>query len=191
VKTLAQLQTISGWRMTVVLDTSFSASPLTVQLNITNPVALAAGGYRSTLHMHARDDTQTPFFNGDLVAIGNATDADTLLGGLLPAAMVVEKDLAACMTFEQAAADAHTRTGVTVTFFNDPTEIEYAVMLMLTTVACVTEFATVSPGLHDDACTMRSDLQAGLAAGGFQTPPDACVIHRNSAEPKQQGETKS
>src|SRR5262249_47252912 len=151
-KTSVQLQTISRWRMTVafcvagllaalppkpvlaaqtplLLDTSFSIGPLAVQLNITNPVAQpGGGGYRSTLHMHVRDDTQTPAFNGDLVAIGNAADADTLLGGLLPAAMIVKKDLLAGMTFEQAAADAQTKTGVTVTFFNDPTAVEYAVM---------------------------------------------------------------
>jgi len=199
-KTSVQLQTISRWRMTVafcvagllaalppkpvlaaqtplLLDTSFSIGPLAVQLNITNPVAQpGGGGYRSTLHMHVRDDTQTPAFNGDLVAIGNAADADTLLGGLLPAAMIVKKDLLAGMTFEQAAADAQTKTGVTVTFFNDPTAVEYAVMLALIIVVCITASATVSPGLHDDACTIKSNLLDGLAAGGFQTPPDPCVI---------------
>jgi Flp pilus assembly pilin Flp len=198
-KTSAQLQTISGWRITIavclvgllaamppkpvlatqtplLLDTSFSIGPLAVQLNITNPVAQPAGGYRSTLHMHARDDTQTPAFNGDLVAIGNAADVDTLLGGLFPAAMIVKKDILAGMTFEQAAADAQTKTAVTVTFFNDPTAVEYAVMLALIIVVCITESATVSPGLHDDACTIKSNLLAGLAAGGFQEPPDPCLI---------------
>jgi Flp pilus assembly pilin Flp len=198
-KTSAHLQTISGWRITVavclagllaampprpvlatqtplLLDTSFSAGPLAVQLNITNPVAQPTGGYRSTLHLHARDDTQTPAFNGDLVATGNAADADTLLGGLLPAAMIVKKDLLAGMTFDQAAADAQTKTGVTVTFFNDPTAVEYAVMLALIIVVCITASATVSPGLHDDACTIKSTLLSGLAAGGFQTPPDPCLI---------------
>jgi Flp pilus assembly pilin Flp len=198
-KTSAQFHTISGWRITValclagllaatpsrpvlakqtplLLDTSFSAGPLAVQLNITNPVAQPTGGYRSTLHLHARDDTQTPAFNGDLVAIGNAADADTLLGGLLPAAMIVKKDLLAGMTFTQAAADAQTKTGVTVTFFNDPTAVEYAVMLALIIVVCITASATVSPGLHNDACTIKSNLLAGLAAGGFQTPPDPCLI---------------
>jgi Flp pilus assembly pilin Flp len=198
-KTSAQLQTISGWRITVavclagllaalppkpvlatqtplLLDTSFSIGPLAVQLNITNPVAQPTGGYRSTLHLHARDDTQTPAFNGDLLAIGNAADADTLLGGLLPAAMIVKKDILAGMTFGQAAADAQTKTGVTVTFFNDPTAVEYAVMLALIIVVCITASATVSPGLHDDACTIKSNLLAGLAAGGFQEPPDPCLI---------------
>ena len=198
-KTSAHLQTISRWRITVavclagllaampskpvlatqtplLLDTSFSVGPLAVQLNITNPVAQPTGGYRSTLHLHARDDTQTPAFNGDLVATGNAADVDTLLGGLLPAAMIVKKDLLAGTTFEQAAADAQTKTGVTVMFFNDPTAVEYAVMLALIIVVCITEAATVSPGLHDGACTIKSNLLAGLAAGGFQTPPDPCLI---------------
>src|SRR5215471_17753667 len=123
------------------LDVSFSFGSLAVQLNITNPVALPSGVLRSTLHMHARDDTQTPPFNGDLVAIGNAPDADTLLGGLLPAAIIVKKDLFAGMTFEQASADAQTKTGVTITFFNDPTAVEYAVMIALIIVVCITSAA--------------------------------------------------
>jgi hypothetical protein len=197
--TSAQLQTLGGWRIPValcvagvlaamppepvlapqtplLLDISFSIGPTTVQLNITNPVAQPAGGYHSTLHVHIRDDTQTPAFNGDLVAIGNATDADTLLGGLLPAAMIVKKDLLAGMTFEQAAADAQTKTGVTVTFFNDPTAVEYLVTLAITIVVVITGAATVSPGLRDDACAIKSTLLSALTAGGFQEPPDPCLI---------------
>lgn len=199
-KTLVKVQTISRWRMTVaafvaglvaaippnpafaaqsplLLDVSFSNGPLAVQLNITNAVAASQGLFRSTLHIHIRDDSQTPNFNGDLIAIGNAPDADTLLGGLLPAAIIVKKDLFAGMTFQQASADAQTKTGVTVTFFNDPTAVEYAVMLALIIVVCITATATVSPGLHDDACTIKSTLVAGLAAAGFSsTPTDSCVI---------------
>ena len=199
-KNSMQLQTISGWRMTValclagllaalpptpllaaqrplLLDTSFSIGPLAVRLDITNPVAQPVGGWRSTLHLHVRDDTQMPVFNGHLEAIGNAPDADTLLGGLLPAAMIVKKDLFAGMTFEQAAADAQAKTGVTVTSFNDPTAVEYAVMLALIIVVCITASATVSPGLHDDACTIKSTLTAGLKAGGFPVEPsDPCLI---------------
>jgi Flp pilus assembly pilin Flp len=199
-KTSGKVQTISGWRMTVaafvaglvgaippspvaaaqsplLLDVSFSVGSVALQLNITNPVAQPQGIFRSTLHVHIRDDSQTPNFNGDLVAIGNAPDADTLLGGLLPAALIVKQDLFAGMTFEQATADAQTKTGVTVTFFNDPTAVEYAVMLALIIVVCITAISNVSPGLHDDACTIKSNLLAGLAAGGFPTtPPDSCVI---------------
>jgi Flp pilus assembly pilin Flp len=198
-KTLGKVQSMSGWRMTVaafvaglvgaippspvvaaqipfLLDVSFNSGPLAVQLNITNP-AQSQGLFRSTLHIHVRDDSQTPNFNGDLVAIGNAADADTLLGGLLPAALIVKQDLFAGMTFEQAAADAQTKTGVTVTFFNDPTAVEYAVMLALIIVVCITEVSNISPGIHDDACNIKSTLVAGLTAAGIPTtPPDSCVI---------------
>jgi Flp pilus assembly pilin Flp len=199
-KTSLNIQHISSWRMAVaafvaglvgaippqpvvaappsplLLDVSFSVGSIAVQLNITNPAPQPGGLFRSTLHMHARDNTQTPPFNGDIVATGNAPDADTLLGGLLPAALIVKQDLFAGMTFEQAVADAQTKTGVTVTFFNDPTAVEYAVMLALIIVVCITAIARVSPPLHDEACTIKTNLMAGLAAAGFQEPPDPCVI---------------
>jgi hypothetical protein len=199
-KNSVEIQTMSRWRMTVaafvaglvgaipsspavaaqsplLLDVSFSTGSLAVQLNITNPVAASQGLFRSTLHIHIRDDSATPNFNGDLIAIGSAGDADTLLGELLPAALIVKQDLFAGMTFQQAAADAQAKTGVTVTFFNDPTAVEYAVMLALIIVVCITSTASVSPGLHDDACTIKSNLVAGLAAAGIPTTPsDSCVI---------------
>ena len=90
----------------LVLDLSFNIGPIAAQLNITRPVAQPGGVFKSTLHIHARDDTQTPAFNADVVATGQAADADTLLGGFLPAAIIVLKDVAAGMTFQQAAADA-------------------------------------------------------------------------------------
>src|SRR5262249_50885209 len=132
-KTSPNIQHISSWRMAVaafvaglvgailpqpvvaappsplLLDVSFSVGSIAVQLNITNPALQPGGLFRSTLHIHVRDDSQTPNFNGDLVAIGNAADPDTLLGGLLPAALIVKQDLFAGMTFEQAAADAQTK----------------------------------------------------------------------------------
>lgn len=200
-KTSLNIQHISSWRMAVaafvaglvgaippqpvvaappsplLLDVSFSVGSVALQLNITNPVGLPQGFFRSTLHVHVRDDSQTPALNGDIVAIGNATDADTLLGGLIPAALIVKQDLVAGMIFQQAAADAQTKTGVNVTFFNDPTAVEYAVMLALIIVVCITAIANVSPPLHDDSCTIKSNLVAGLAAAGFPTtPPDSCVI---------------
>ena len=118
----------------------------------------------------------TPAFNGDPVATGQAADADTLLGRFLPAAIIVEKDLLAGMTFQQAAADAQAKTGVKVTFFNDPTAVEYAVMLALIIVVCITAIDIVQPGLKGQLCTIRGNLEAGLAAGGVPTnPPDACA----------------
>ena len=160
----------------LLIDVSFNSGPLAVQLNITNPVQ-TQGLFRSTLHIHVRDDSQTPNFNGDLVAMGNAPDSDTLLGGLLPAAIIVKQDLATGMTFQLASADAQKKTGVIVTFFNDPTAVEYAVMLALIIVVCITAETTVSPGLHDDGCAIKSTLVAGLEAAGFPTTPtDSCVI---------------
>jgi hypothetical protein len=161
--------------MPLVLDLSFNIGPIALQLDITKPVVLPGGAFKSTLHVHARDDTQTPAFNGDLVATGQAADADTLLGGFLPAALIVEKDLLAGLTFQQAAADAQAKTGVTVTFFNDATMVEYALLLGLIAIACMDTIRTVSPRLGGDACTIRGKLEAGLAALGFSNPPDPCA----------------
>lgn len=158
----------------LILDISASVGPIAVQLNITNPVAQPTGVFRSTLHMHARDDTQTPVFNADLIATGQAPDANTLLGGFLPAALIVKQNLLGGMTFQQAAADAQTKTGVTVTFFNDATLAEYGLLLALIAAVCMGAVANIQPGLGDQACTIRTKLQAGLAALGFQNPPDPC-----------------
>jgi Flp pilus assembly pilin Flp len=147
-----------------------------VEYNITNPVVQPGGGFKTTLHIHAQDDTQTPAVNADLVASGQAADANTLLGGFLPAAIIVLKDIAAGITFQQAAADAQTKTGVTVTFLHDPTAVEYAVMLALIIVVCITDITMVQPGFTDQACEIRSHLEAGLTAAGVQAPPDPCVI---------------
>jgi Flp pilus assembly pilin Flp len=162
-------------RTPLMLDLSFNIGPIAAQLDITNPVAQPGGGFKSTLHIHARDDTQTPAVNADLVATGQAADANTLLGGFLPAAIIVEKDLLAGMTFQQAAADAQAKTGVRVTFFNDPTAVEYAVMLALIIVVCITGITRVQPGLGDQACAIRAKLEAGLAAAGIVNPPDPCA----------------
>jgi len=159
----------------LVLDLSFNIGPIAAQLNITNVVAQPGGGFKSTLHIHARDDTQTPAFTADLVAAGQAADADTLLGGLLPAAIIVLKDIAAGKTFQQAAADAQTKTGVTVTFLHDPTAVEYAVMLALIIVVCITDIVVVQPGSSPQLCTIRGNLEAGLAAAGVVNPPDPCA----------------
>ena len=196
-KKSVQIRTISGWRMTVAIcvvslleaialkavfatasqlniDTSFSVGPVAGQLNITNPTAQQGGGYRSTLHVHLRDDTQTPPLNDDLVATGNAADVDTLLGGLFSAALIVGQDLLNNMTFEQAVADAQTKTSVTMTFFNDGiAEYDISAQLMELCEYCA---AVVQSSLREDACTIRANLMTGMAAGGFPIPPDPCVI---------------
>jgi Flp pilus assembly pilin Flp len=158
----------------LVIDISASVGPIAVQLNITKVVAQPGGLFSSTLHMHARDDTQTPVFNADLIAIGQAPDANTLLGGFLPAALIVKQDLLAGMTFEQASADAQAKTGVAVTFLNDVSMAEYALLLFLISVALLTGVVAIQPGLGDQACAIRAKLQAGIAALGFQNPPDPC-----------------
>ena len=160
---------------TLVLDISVNVGPIAVQLDITKPVAQPATGvFKSTLHIHARDDTQTPAFNADLVATGQAADADTLLGGFLPASIIVKQDLLAGMTFQQAAADAQAKTGVTVTFFNDATMVEYGLMVALIAVVCIGSITRIQPGLADDTCAIRAKLQAGIAAIEPQAPPDPC-----------------
>lgn len=159
----------------LMLDISFNIGPIAAQLVITRSVEQPPGMFSSTLHEHIRDDTKIPAFNGGLVATGQAADPDTLLGGLLPAALIVKQDLLAGMTFQQAAADAQAQTGVTVTFFNDPTAVEYSVLLALIIVVCISGIARVQPELRDDGCMIRAKLEAGLAALGFQNPPDVCV----------------
>ena len=158
------------------INISFSIGSIATQLDITKPVAQPATGvFKSTLHMHARDDTQTPPFNGDLVAIGQAADADTLVGGFLPAAIIVKQDLLAGMTFQLAAADAQAKTGVTVTFLNDVSMAEYALLLVAVLLLAVSRIVVIQPGLGDDACAIRAKLEAGLAILEPQAPPDPCA----------------
>jgi hypothetical protein len=167
-------QPLLAGQTSLVLDLSFNIGPIAAELHITKPVAQPGGVFKSTLHAHARDDTQMPAFNGDLVATGQAADSDTLVGGFLPAALIVLKDVAAGMTFQQAAADAQAKTGVTVTFLNDPGLTEYALILALIAIIAIAAIVIVQPGLSDHACTIRGHLQAGLAAFGFVNPPDPC-----------------
>ena len=158
----------------LVLNISVDIGPIAAQLDITKPVAHPAGVFNSTLHLHARDDTQTPAFNGNLVATGEAPDPDTLVGGFLPAAIIVKQDLLAGMTFQQASADAQAKTGVTVTFLNDVSMGEYALLLALIAISLVVSIVQIQPTLGDQACTIRAKLEAGLAALGVQNPPDPC-----------------
>jgi len=168
-------QPLLAGQMPLVIDISFNIGPIAAQLDITKPVAQPATGvFRSTLHIHARDDTQTPVFNADLVATGQAADANTLLGSFLPASIIVKQDLLAGMTFQQAAADAQAKTGVTITFLNDATMVEYGLLLALIAVVCMGSITRVQPGLSDDACAIRAKLQAGIAAIEPQAPPDPC-----------------
>ena len=160
----------------LVIDISFNIGPIAAQLDITKPIAQPGTGlFKSTLHIHARDDTQTPAFNADLVSIGQAADANMLLGGFVPAALIVKQDLLAGMTFQQAAADAQAKTGVTVSFLNDATMVEYALLLALIAISLMVRIVNIQPGLGDDACAIRANLQAGLAILEPQAPPDPCA----------------
>jgi Flp pilus assembly pilin Flp len=164
----------------LALEISVNIGPLATRVHITKPVAQSvttpAGGsavvFRSTLHVHAQDETQTPTFNADLVSTAEAADPETLVGGFLPAAIRVEQDLLAGMTFQQAVADAQAKTGVTVTFFQDATMVEYGLMLALIIVVCITAItkANVTPTLNGQACTIQSNLVAGLTAIGVVVP---------------------
>src|SRR5260370_1880951 len=82
------------------------------------------------------------------------------------------------MPFNQASAYAQSKTGFTVTFFEDPTAVEYAVMLALIIVVCITAIdnANVAPTLNNQACTIQSKVVAGLTAIGIVVPPGACAI---------------
>jgi hypothetical protein len=160
----------------LMLDLSFNIGPIAAQLDITKPVTQTASGlFHSTLHVHARDDTQMPAFNADLVATGQAADADTLLGGFLPAALIVKQDLLAGMTFPQASADAQAKTGVTVTFLNDAVMVEYALLLVAVLLLAASRIVVIQPGLGGDVCAIRANLQAGLAILEPQAPPDPCA----------------
>jgi Flp pilus assembly pilin Flp len=58
---------------------------------------------------------------------------------------------------------------------NDATLAEYGLMLALIAVVCMAEVTQVQPGLTDDACAIRAELQAGIAAIQPQAPPDPCA----------------
>lgn len=159
----------------LLLDISASVGPIAVQLNITKPVLQPNTGlFNGTLHMHAHDESQTPVFNADLVATAQAANSNVLVGGFLPAALIVKQDELAGMTFQQASADAQAKTGVTVTFFNDATMAEYGLLLALIAVVCLSDVHTIQPALGAQACEIRTQMQSGLAALGFQNPPDPC-----------------
>ena len=172
---LIPLRGVLASQTPLLVDLSFNIGPIAAQLNITKPVAQPTGMFSSTLHVHARDDTQTPAFNADLVSTGQASDPDTLVGGFLPAALIVKNDLLAGMTFQQAAADAQAKTGVTITFLNDATMVEYGLLLVAVLLLSVTRVVTIQPGLGGDGCAIRANLQAGLAILEPQAPPDPCA----------------
>ena len=154
------------------LDVSFNVGPIAAAVQMTNPVQQPGGTFKATLHLQARDDTQTPHFNASLEAVGEAADPETLLGGLLPAAIQVERDLAAGSTLADAVADAQAKTGVTLTSFHDPTAVEYAVMLALIIVVCITAIdSNVSTPVRPQLQAILVELRDSLAAIQVIPPP--------------------
>jgi Flp pilus assembly pilin Flp len=164
VPTLASAQTGTAPSVTK-FDTSFNVGPIAVSLQMTNPIQAQTGVVWDTLHIEARDDTQTPPLHAILDAVGQAPDAATLLGGFLPAAIVVQNDLAAGLTLAQAVADAQAKTGVTITSFHDGLT-EYALILALIAILAVAALTVASPPLNPQMTAILTKMQTSLAAVG-------------------------
>jgi hypothetical protein len=160
--TLAQ----AGTALSVTqFNTSFNLGPIAVSLQMTNPIQAQTSVVWDTLHIEARDDTQTPPFHATLDAVGQAADAATLLGGFLPAAIVVQNELAAGKTLAQAVADAQAKTGVTITSFHDGL-VEYALILALIAILVIVALKDSSPPLNPQLSAILSKMQVSLAAVG-------------------------
>lgn len=169
--TLAQTgtpTTVSTAQSATKLDTSFNIGPVAVSMQMTNPIQAQSGVVWDTLHIEARDDTQTPAMHATLDAVGQAADVATLLGGFLPAAIIVENELAAGTALSQAVADAQTKTGVTITSFHDGL-VEYALELALIAILVIVAMKASSPALSPQMSAILSRMQTSLAAvGGSQ-----------------------
>jgi Flp pilus assembly pilin Flp len=154
------------------VDLSFNLGPIAVSVQMTHPVQDPSGIVWDTLHLEARDDTQASPFRATLDAVGQALDTVSLLGGFLPAAIAVEKDLAAGMALGDAVADAQGKTGVTITAFHDPTAVEYAVMLALIIVVCITAITEhISSPINPELSAIAAKMQSSLDAVGVSTIP--------------------
>jgi hypothetical protein len=166
------------------LNTSFNVGSIAVSLQMTNPIQAQTGVVWDTLHIDARDDTQSPPFHATVDAVGRASDAATLLGGFLPATIIVQNDLAAGLTLAQAIADAQAKTGVKITSFHDGLT-EYALILALIAIiaiaalkqnlqlaAILTKMQTSLAAVGgSDLSTLVSDMQTTLTAVGGSTIP--------------------
>lgn len=157
--------TVSTAQSATKLDTSFNIGPVAVSAQMTNPIQTQSGVVWNTLHIEARDDTQTPPLHATLDAVGQAPDVATLLGGFLPAAIIVQNDLAAGVALSQAVADAQAKTGVTITSFNDGL-VEYALILALIAILVIVAMKASSPPLSPQMAAILSKMQTSLAAVG-------------------------
>jgi hypothetical protein len=77
------------------------------------------------------------------------------------------------MTLAEAAADAKAKTGITLVSFHDPTAVEYAVMLALIIVVCITPIASqvsTSPA-GAQLLAIQNQLESSLEAIGVTVTP--------------------
>jgi Flp pilus assembly pilin Flp len=149
----------------LALSISWSFGPVATTLNITPPVAVGTTGvFQSTIHIHAMDNAKQPPFNADLIAIGQASDSSTLLGGLLPATIIVKQDLLNIPneTLGQAAQDAQMKTGVTVTFFQDATLVEYGMLVVFIALFVTSVTPLLDPTLRNQTSPIQSALMNDL-----------------------------
>lgn len=166
--TLAQTgtpTTVSTAQSATKLDTSFNIGPVAVSVQLTNPIQANSGVVWNTLHIEARDDTQSPPLQATLDAVGQAADVPTLFGGFLSAAIIVENELAAGIALSQAEADAEVKTGVTITSFHDGL-VEYALILALIAILVIVALKATSPTLSPQMAAILAKMQTSLAAVG-------------------------
>ena len=147
------------------LSTSFNVGPVAVSLQMTNPIQTQSGVVWDTLHIEARDDTQSPPLHATLDAVGQAADVTTLLGGFLAAAIIVENELAAGVALSQAVAVAKAKIAVTITSFQDGLT-EYALILALIAIVAIAALKVSSPPLSPQMTAILSKMQTSLAAVG-------------------------
>ncbi len=166
VPTLTWAQTGTGPLDVNKFDQSFNLGPVAVSLQMTKPIPTPSGMVWDTLHIEVRDDTQTPPFHATLDAVGQASDNATLLGGFLPATIIVRQDLLAGQTLTQAVADAQTKTGVTITSFQDASLAEYGLLLALIAVVCLAATTTISPTLKPQLSAVLAQTQTSLGGVG-------------------------
>jgi hypothetical protein len=154
------------------LSTSFSVGPISVELRMPKPVAQPTGGVMGNIFIEARNETETPPFNATLTALGTAVDTPTLLGGFIPATVVVKRDLIAGLSFQDAVADAQSKTGITIVSFQDASMVEYALFLVPILLLGVGAFKKLSQSNSTSAelSTIGDQLAATLAAIGESGP---------------------
>lgn len=151
----------------VALNISVAFGPIATTLSITPPVPVIVGNtgmFQSTLLLHALDNAKSPPFSADLIAIGQAPDANTLLGAFLPATIIVKQDLLSGATFQSAAAHALSETGVTVARFQDPSQVEYGLLVGLIAIVVASAASELEPTFGTQAVAIKNILVNNVCA---------------------------